>query len=106
MSMTFPEPTRLSAASTTDLSARREFYASALGRYIRRRRTELGMTIEQAAKLAGLELSGWMALEAGWIPEDRELSPVAEVLEVGVLQLAFMALVARCNREAAAAELS
>ena len=104
MSMSFTEPTRLT--TTADLSARRQFYAAALGGYIRRRRTELGMTLEQAAKLAGMEISGWMALEAGWVPEDRELSPVAEVLEVGVLQLAFIALVARCNREAAAAELS
>ena len=53
-----------------------------------------------------MEISGWMSLEAGWIPKDHELSPVAEVLEVGVLQLSFMALVARCHREAAAAELS
>lgn len=98
MSMSFTDPTRL--------SARRQFYASALARYIRRRRTELGMTIEQAAKLAGMEISGWMSIEAGWVPEDRELSPVAEVLEVGVLQLSFLALVARCNREAVAAELS
>lgn len=105
MSMSFTEPTRLSA-SNSDLSARRQFYATALGRYIRRRRTEMGMTLEQAAKLAGMEISGWMSLEAGWVPEDRELSPVAEVLEVSVLQLSFLALVARCHREAAAAELS
>ena len=104
MSMSFTEPSRLTTSA--DLSARRQFYAAALGRYIHSRRTELGMTIEQAAKLAGMEISSWMSLEAGWIPEDHELSPVAEVLEVGVLQLSFMALVARCHREAAAAELS
>ncbi len=106
MSMSFTDPTRPSAASTTDLAARRRFYGSALARTVRRRRTDLGMTIEAAAKLAGMEVSEWMALEAGWIPEAHELWPIAEVLEVRNSQIACLAVISRCCYEAAEAELS
>jgi transcriptional regulator with XRE-family HTH domain len=105
--MSFTEPTRPSAAvSTSDLSARRQFYGSALARYVRRRRTELGMTIEQAAKLAGMQMSEWLSLEAGWVPQSSELWPVAEVLETRNAQIVFLALISRCSYEAAEAELS
>ena len=106
MSMSFTEPTRPSATAATDLAARREFYATALSRYVRRRREELGMTVEYAAKQAGMATSEWLVLESGWAPTYRELRPIAEVLEVGVSQLTFLSLVSRCHQQAAAADLS
>jgi hypothetical protein len=106
MSISFTEPTRPSAASATDLSARRQFYASALSRYVRRRRTELGMTVEAAAKLAGWQISEWMSLEAGWVPRCMELWPVAEVLEVSSRHLTFLAVISRLHNQAAEAEMS
>lgn len=92
MSMSFTEPTRFPVAPANS----RQFYACALARYVRRRRAELGMTVEEAAKLAGMQISEWLALEAGWVPSERsEMRPIAEVLETSVSQISVLALICR-----------
>ena len=106
MSTSLSEPTRPTVPTAAEVEARRRFYATALARYVLRRRIQLQMTVEEAAKLAGMAFSEWVALEAGWLPERDELWAIAAVLEVTELDLSFLALVARCNREAATAELS
>ena len=74
-------------------------YASALGRYVQQRRTDLGMTIAEAAELSGLYLSYWAALEAGWVPQDENmLCSIAETLEVMDAQITLLALIARNNQ--------
>jgi transcriptional regulator with XRE-family HTH domain len=75
------------------------WYASALGRFVQQRRTELGMTIAEAAELSGLELSYWAALEAGWVPQhENMLCSIAETLEVMDAQITLLALIARNNQ--------
>ena len=105
MSTSLSEPTRPTVPTAAEVEARRRFYATALGRYVLRRRIELQMTVEQAAKLAGMAFSEWVALEAGWLPERDELWAIAAVLEVSATDLSFLAAIARCYREAAEAEL-
>ena len=50
---------------------------------IRRRREELGFSIERAAQLCGIEPSQWQALEAGWVPnlESGLVDAIAGTLE-------------------------
>ena len=72
-----------------------------LARCIRRRRGELGLSIERAAELSGIVSSEWCALEAGWIPDDESqlLRAIAGTLESGYLNLLFIAEVSRYNQE-------
>lgn len=59
------------------------WWTLALARYTTQCREELGLTIEAAAELTGLETSEWCALEEGWVPaEVTTLRAIAEVLEV------------------------
>jgi hypothetical protein len=60
---------------------------------IRRRRAELGLSIERAAQLTGIESSQWQALEAGWVPnlESGLLEAVAETLEACFPDVLFIA---------------
>ena len=75
------------------------WYASALGRFVQQRRTDLSMTIAEAAELSGLDLSYWAALEEGWVPQDRsQLRSIAETLEVMDIQINLLASIARNNQ--------
>jgi transcriptional regulator with XRE-family HTH domain len=57
--------------------------AAALAFFVERRRARLNLTVEEAARLTGLEISQWQALESGWVPEDRlDIQAIAAVLEV------------------------
>jgi hypothetical protein len=72
-----------------------------LASYIRRRRQALVMSVERAAESAGMRTSEWSVLEAGWVPEDEPklLQAVARTLEIGYLQLSFIAEASRYNQE-------
>jgi len=57
--------------------------AAALAFFVERRHARLNLTVEEAARLTGLEISQWQALESGWVPEDRlDIQAIAAVLEV------------------------
>jgi hypothetical protein len=60
---------------------------------IRRRQGELGLSIERAAQLCGIEPSQWQALEAGWVPdlESGLLEAIAGTLEVSFPCVLFVA---------------
>jgi hypothetical protein len=72
-----------------------------LASYIRRRRQAMAMSVERAAELTGIKTSDWCVLEAGWVPEDESklLQAVASTLEIGYLQLSFIAEASRYNQE-------
>jgi len=73
--------------------------ALALANTVQRRRQNLGMSVERAADLAGMEISQWCALEAGWVPDNFDvLRAIADTLELGYLQLAFLAEVSDYNQ--------
>ena len=57
------------------------------------------MSVEFAARLAGLADSEWCALEAGWIPEERaDQWAIGEVLEVSTEQISFLVAVSLYNQ--------
>ncbi len=57
--------------------------AAALAFFVERRRARLNLTVEAAARLTGIEISRWMALESGWVPEDRlDIRAIAATIEV------------------------
>jgi hypothetical protein len=70
-----PERQTLSAAQPADLGL-------LLASCSRRRREELGLSVERAAELTGIEISQWQALEAGWVPnlESGLREAIAETL--------------------------
>lgn len=62
---------------------RRQVWGRLFGLGIRASRTEAGLTIEEAARLSGIELSEWMAIEDGHVPQETDqLRSMAAVLEV------------------------
>jgi len=70
-----------------------------LARYVEHRREELAMSVEFAARLAGMADSEWAALEAGWIPDDEiNQWAVAQVLEVSHAQISLLAAISRYNQ--------
>jgi hypothetical protein len=91
-----------SILSTVDFTAPRPGWTLALARYTRQRREELGLRLERAAKLAGLEISEWAALESGWcVPDPDNVSmirAVAATLEVSWIDYSFLALMAACQQ--------
>jgi transcriptional regulator with XRE-family HTH domain len=69
-----------------------------LAKCVQRRRENLGMSVERAADLAGMKVCQWCALEAGWVPDSCVLCAVAETLDLGCLQLSFLAEISACNQ--------
>ena len=68
-----------------------------LARYVEMRRTEIGLTIEQAAWYADLDMADWEALESGsWIPQDRMVvAAIADTLKVCRPQISLFAVLSR-----------
>jgi hypothetical protein len=62
--------------------------------FIRQRRMQLCLNTEDAARLAGLYLSQWIALETGWIPDMRSIAAlaIAGTLQTRVDDLALLAV--------------
>jgi hypothetical protein len=62
---------------------RRQVWGRLFGLGIQASRTEAGLTIEEAARLSGIEISEWMAVEDGHVPQETDqLRSMAAVLEV------------------------
>lgn len=75
----------------------RLFWSSFFGGVIGSRRKARGLSLGDAARLAGMALSEWMAIEDGCVPEDPErLRVVADTLELDRDRLFRMA--AFCRR--------
>jgi hypothetical protein len=62
----------------------RRFWTTIFSSGIQNARMAAGRSIQEAARLAGLELSEWMALEAGaWLPQTPEqLMAIAGAIEM------------------------
>ena len=84
MGMNQNEPVVPAAPSTTDTNAaNRAWWSTALGRYVVARRNTLGLTVTQACAISGLQLSEWLSLEEGWIPENRDtICDIAATLNI------------------------
>jgi transcriptional regulator with XRE-family HTH domain len=84
-SISAPRHQTLSAGQPADLGL-------LLASCIRRRREELGLSIERAAELAGMAISEWCAREVGWVPEEEsQLQAIAGILEVSFPCVLFVA---------------
>ena len=67
---------------------------------IQETRKNAGLSIEDAARLSGMELTEWMSIEEGNVPQDiNQLRAMAEVMQINFEQIASMVLVCRAAWE-------
>lgn len=78
----------------------RECLRRTLADAVRNTRLARRLSVQRAARLAGLELRQWLALEAAeWIPDDGpELEAITRVLKGNALAASFYATVSRENQ--------
>ena len=74
---------------------RRQAWGRLFGICIAKTREAGGRSVEQAARLAGMEASQWEAIEAGYVPDPAELRPMADALELGYDKIATLAVLCR-----------
>ena len=59
---------------------------------IQERREALGLSVEEAARLAGMESSEWAAVESGRVAADQNrLRAISDAIEVGFDEMALTA---------------
>jgi transcriptional regulator with XRE-family HTH domain len=75
---------------------RRQSWGRLFGLCIRANRTEAGLSIEEAVRLSGIELSEWMSIEGGHVPQQvDQLRSIAATLDVSLEKLLNMAVLCR-----------
>jgi hypothetical protein len=81
-------------------NAHRIYGALLFSRYVQRRREDLGLSVQEAAHISGMEVSDWCALEGGRVPakNDPLLCSVAETLEAHFLKVSLYAEISRYNQ--------
>jgi hypothetical protein len=63
---------------------------------IQQTRESVGLSIEEAARLSGMELTQWMAIEDGNVPQEiNQLRAMAEAMQINFDKIASMVLVCR-----------
>jgi len=94
ISVTAPKHPPVSAAERADM-------AMLFARSVRRRRKALGLSVQSAAELSGMEASEWYALEAGWVPtvESGLLDSIAGTLQSCHIAVPLIAEISRYNQE-------
>lgn len=71
----------------------RQFWGRMFGDGIRAHREHVGISIEEAAGLSGMEISQWMAIEDGFVPQDvTRLRTMAAAIEMRYDQIATLAM--------------
>ena len=65
------------------------------GQCVGKTREAAGHSVEEAARLAGLETSQWAAVEAGYVPDPAKPRPMADALELGYNKIATLAVLCR-----------
>jgi len=100
--MSMPQIPSVVASASTAHPDRPLCWFSMLARYTRKRRAELGLSLERAAELAGLDSSEWAALESGWWMPASDNFPliraIAGTLEVSWMDYSILVLMAACQR--------
>jgi ribosome-binding protein aMBF1 (putative translation factor) len=75
---------------------RRHSMGRLFGFCLKEARENAGLSIEDAAQLSGMELTEWMAIEDGNVPQDiNQLRAMAEALQVNFDHMASWVLVCR-----------
>jgi len=75
---------------------RRQAWGRLFGLGIQATRTEAGLTIEEAAQLSSIELSEWMSIEDGHVPQQIDrLRSISSTLEISFERLLNMVVLCR-----------
>jgi len=74
---------------------RRLVWGRLFGHCVGKTREAAGRSVEEAARLAGMEASEWAAIEAGYVPDPSHLRPMADALELGYDKIAMLAVLCR-----------
>jgi transcriptional regulator with XRE-family HTH domain len=75
---------------------RRETWGRLFGLGIREVRRSAGLSTEQAARLAGIEVSEWITVEDGYVPQDQNrLRAMAAAMEISFDRIAMLVLLCR-----------
>ena len=76
------------------LRTRRNGLGQLFGSMIEDRREMIGRSVEDCARLAGMEFSEWAAIEAGHVPSDPDrVLAMAEALEIRRDQMAMLVFI-------------
>jgi len=76
--------------------ALRRSWAGIFAKAIEHNRQARGLSLEEAAQLAGMEVSQWAAIEAGSVPQTTaQLHALAGTLEIGYDRLLNLVLLCR-----------
>lgn len=74
-------------------SIRRRTWGQMFGQFIRGARKKKGLSIEEAARLAGMTVAEWEAVEAGEVPDEwARLGPIADALGMSCGQMGTFVL--------------
>jgi len=66
------------------------------GRSICETRRSAGLSLEEAARLSGMQISEWLAIEAGYAPQDiNRLRAMADTMEISFERIATVVLLCR-----------
>jgi len=70
------------------------------GSCIQEARKTAGLSLEEAARLSGMEFSEWMAIEGGRVPQDENrLRAMAETMQISFAKIANLVLLCRAAWE-------
>ena len=84
MSMTFNVQEDLRFSS-------RQSWGRLFGACIEKTREACGRSLEEAARLSGMETSEWAAIEAGYVPDPGLLHPISDALGLRHDKIALLA---------------
>lgn len=85
-----------SLPSTYVPELRRQVWGRLFGLGIQSSRNEAGLSIEEAARLSGMQISEWMAIEDGHVPQDTDrLRAMAAAMEISFDRITNMVLLCR-----------
>ncbi len=78
----------------------RESMGRLFGSCIQETRKTAGLSLEEAARLSGMEISEWMAIEDGCVPQDvNRLRAMADAMEISFDQIGTLVLVCKAAWE-------
>jgi transcriptional regulator with XRE-family HTH domain len=69
----------------------RQSWGRLFGACIEKTREACGRSLEEAARLSGMETSEWAAIEAGYVPDPGLLHPISDALGLRHDKIALLA---------------
>jgi hypothetical protein len=73
--------------------ANSQFWGRIFGLSIQSGRKKKAYSVEEAARLAGMEWSAWLAVEAGCVPDPAQLHPMSDALGLRHDKIATLAFI-------------